>query len=301
MNATEPRRLHLVERAVEAMGTFGGGAKGGPAATPPPSPSNGPPTEEPSPAATHAALEPEPVVSLATLRQAGLAAAVNDARSRSSEEIKVVQHHISRAIRASEPRSERDRIVLVTSARPGEGKTFMALNIAASFALGDAMLAVLVDADGKQGSISDLMGIGGAPGLRALAADPALPVAGTLVPTAIDRLLVLPYGAAPTRGPERPSGTAIVAAIRRLSAELPQHAVILDAPPCLSTSDPSALAVVAGQVVMVVEAERTQKHEVEAALDMVEACPVLQLLLNKARLTVSNTFGAYSGGAYSTG
>lgn len=296
MSAPEPRRLHLVERAVEAMGSLGG-----PAAAPPPLPPEGPSPEEPSPAAAHAAPEPGPVVRLATLRQAGLAAAPNDARSRVSEEIKVVQHHISRAIRAAEPRSERDRIVLVTSARPGEGKTFTALNIAASFAAADAMPAVLVDADGKQGSISDLLGIGGAFGLRALAADPALPVDGALVPTAIDRLLVLPYGAAPTRGPERPSGTAIVAAIRRLSTALPQHAIILDAPPCLSTSDPSALAAVAGQVVMVVEAERTQKHEVEAALDMVEACPLLQLLLNKARLTVSNTFGAYSGGAYSAG
>ncbi|HEY8613579.1 MAG TPA: hypothetical protein VIL69_20155, partial [Roseomonas sp.] len=53
-------------------------------------------------------------------------------------------------------------------------------------------------------------------------------------------------------------------------------------------------ATVSGQVVLVVEAERTQRSEVEAALDLVEACPVLQLLLNKARLTESDTFGAYA-------
>jgi receptor protein-tyrosine kinase len=46
---------------------------------------------------------------------------------------------------------------------------------------------------------------------------------------------------------------------------------------------------------MVVEAERTQRAEVEAALDLVEACPNLQLLLNRAVLTANDTFGAYGG------
>jgi protein-tyrosine kinase len=68
--------------------------------------------------------------------------------------------------------------------------------------------------------------------------------------------------------------------------------LVLDSPPCLSTSDCSALAAVAGQVVLVVNAEKTLRNEVEAALDMLDACPLLQLLLNRVRLTVNDTFGA---------
>jgi len=44
---------------------------------------------------------------------------------------------------------------------------------------------------------------------------------------------------------------------------------------------------------MVVEAERTQRNEVEAAIDLVKLCPKITLLLNKIQTTSSNTFGAY--------
>ena len=44
---------------------------------------------------------------------------------------------------------------------------------------------------------------------------------------------------------------------------------------------------------MVIEAERTQRSEVEAALDLVRVCPNITMLLNKVQLTSSHTFGAY--------
>ncbi len=90
-------------------------------------------------------------------------------------------------------------------------------------------------------------------------------------------------------------GPMMTAALARLAAALPDHIIVLDTPPCLSTSDASILAPIVGQVVLVVEAERTQRAEVEAALDLVEACPNLQLLLNHAVLTANDTFGAYGG------
>lgn len=44
---------------------------------------------------------------------------------------------------------------------------------------------------------------------------------------------------------------------------------------------------------MVVEAERTQRNEVEAAIDLIKLCPKITLLLNKIQATTKNTFGAY--------
>ena len=115
-----------------------------------------------------------------------------------------------------------------------------------------------------------------------------------LVRTAILGLWVLPYRSAEPSGPDNPPSAAVAAALQRLVAAVPDHAVIVETPPCPAISDSSSLASIAGQVVMVVEAERTQQSEVEAALDMVEACPTLQLLLNKVRLTANDTFGAYA-------
>ena len=84
--------------------------------------------------------------------------------------------------------------------------------------------------------------------------------------------------------------------IRALAVAMPHHIIVLDAPPALATSDANALAPVVGQVVLVVQAEETPRDEVEAALDVVEACPSLHLLLNQTRFTANDSFGAY--GAY---
>jgi protein-tyrosine kinase len=301
MNEFPARRPHLVERAVEAMQGFDllspSPSPGPIAQAPPPKPPRPapPPGGEAAPEAAAAPADSTPAsISLDTLTRAGLATTPGGARSRISEEIGVVQHQIVRTMLAAEPGDSRSHLILIASARPGEGKTFNALNIAVSMAVSSAMPVVLVDADGKShGSLGGLLGLAEAPGLRTLAADPTLHPRRMLVPTAVPGLLFLPYGAPVPGGPEVPPSAAMAAALQRLATAMPHHAVIVDTSPCLSTSDTSSLAPIAGQVVMVVQAERTQRNEVEAALDIVEACPTLQLLLNRVRITANDTFGAY--------
>ena len=317
MNAAPKTRAHLVERAVEAMAgrslppapppstpspsgaataTLPPPTAAGPAAMPLP-----PPLPQPPPAAgTGGQLSP---IGVEQLSAAGLVVApVGTARSRLSEEIAVIQHAVLRTLKATRSSDGRNaRIIMVTSAKPGEGKTFISLNLAASLANSGTRPVVLIDVDGKAFSISRLLGHHDSPGIRILATDPTRLPASLLVPTAIRRLSLLPYGPLPAETPGIPPGQLVTAALLRLAAALPDHLFVLDTPPCLSTSDPGALAPIVGQVLMVVEAERTQRNEVEAALDMVEACPTLQLVLNRAVLTANDTFGAYGGyDAYAT-
>lgn len=308
MNAAPKTRAHLVERAVEAMGGSRPipPAPPSPAATapvlapsvlaPPPVASSPPPLPSPASAAPAGAVAFAPI-SVELLAKAGLVVApVGTARSRLSEEIAVIQHAVLRSLKATRSSDGRNaRIIMVTSAKPGEGKTFISLNLAASLANSGTRPVVLVDVDGKVFSISRLLGHQDTPGIRMLAAEASRAPAPMLVPTAIKRLSLLTYGPLPAEAPGIPPGQLVTAALLRLAAALPDHLFVLDTPPCLSTSDPGALAPIAGQVLMVVEAERTQKNEVEAALDMVESCPTLQLVLNRAVLTASDTFGAYGG------
>lgn len=320
MNAAPKSRAHLIERAVEAM--RGADALEGRAspATPPPAatgpapgstalPAESPPDVIARAAAAEAAARAAPasppradtaaphIIDRAALARAGLVIApIGTTRSRLSEEISIVQHNVLRTVKATRSADGRSgRLIMVTSARPGEGKTFISLNLAASLVVSGARPVVLVDADGKHLSVSRMLGVGDAPGLRALASEVGRSPASLLLPTEIKRLSLLPYGPALTDGPAIPPGQALTSALLRLTAALPDHLIVLDTPPCLSTSEPSVLAPIAGQVVMVVEAEKTQRNEVEAALDMVEACPTLQLVLNRATLTSNDTFGAYGG------
>ncbi|WP_158933320.1 hypothetical protein [Acidisphaera sp. S103] len=80
----------------------------------------------------------------------------------------------------------------------------------------------------------------------------------------------------------------------RASCRYADRLLILDAPPCLSTSDPAVLARVAGQILFVVEADRTQRDEIEASLDLIQACPTITMVLNKQQISSRYTFGAYS-------
>jgi receptor protein-tyrosine kinase len=295
---TAPKgRTHLVERAVEAMG--GMEARDLRPAAPPPAPPAQPaaqPAQPVRPAGAPAAPAVPPIP-LDVMIKAGLVAGPGGpGRSRISEEIAVTQHAVLRTVKATPSVDGRcGRMVMIASARPGEGKTFTALNLAAAIANSGARPVVLVDADGKHFSVTRQLGHAESAGLRMLAAEPSRTPQALLVPTAIPRLSFLPYGTHPPGQPVAAPAPMMTGALARLAAALPDHVIVLDTPPCLSTSDASILAPIVGQVVMVVEAERTQRAEVEAALDLVEACPNLQLLLNRAVLTANDTFGAYGG------
>ena len=250
------------------------------------------------------AAPPPPVIGLEQLRKAGFVVTGAGAmRSRVTEELGVIQHQVRRSVQTAEQTEGRiARLVLVTSAKPGEGKTFCSLNIAARLALGSSEQVLLVDADGKAtGSLTQLLGFDDTPGLRRLAVDPSQRPEPLLQQTAIERLSFLSYGPGAADATDLPSGQMLAHAAERLAAAFPGRILVFDTPPCLYTSEPTALAAVAGQVLLVVRAESTQRDEVEAALDMVESCPTLQLVLNRTRMVTKSTFGAYGYYGYYNG
>jgi protein-tyrosine kinase len=286
---TSPPQRSLAERAVEALGGVGvlRGDLAGVAPAPPPPP----PAEEvlPSPAPPA-----HPPISREALIAAG-GHSLQPGRSRCAEEMAVIQQQVLRTLRDVAPGGERcARLVLITSARPGEGKTFTALNLAAAIARHGTMPALLIDADGKRGSLTTLLGCAEAEGLRTLAARPDLPAASVVRPTEVARLRFVPFGvgaagAEASQAPEKALGDAL----NRIAAAFPTDILIVDAPPALATSEASTVAALAGQVLVVVRAEATQRSEVEAALDLLDACPVLQLVLNRTNGATPDSFGAY--------
>ncbi len=232
-----------------------------------------------------------PMISLEALERAGMVVA-RTARTRISEEYRIVIGRILRALRAEEGGGAHN-VLMVTSARPNEGKSFSALNLAGSIAQHGTDKVLLVDLDAKLKPMTAQLGMQDRIGLHDMILNPALRLEDLILSTAVTNLSFLPVG---TRAGETVDSTRvrpIPPTITRIARRFPKHLIVLDAPPCLSTSDPHTLAPHVGQVVMVVEAERTQRTEVEAAIDLVRVCPSITILLNKVRLTTSHTFGAY--------
>ena len=263
-----------------------------------------------------------PGLDMETLKQAGLALA-GPARTRILEEYRIAVGRILHILRSARSHPETGKsgagkseagkseagksqagesepgnpapgnLVMVTSAKPGEGKTFTALNLAASIARNGLGEVLLVDMDVRPTSLSARLGLTDRPGLYDLVATRALCIEDMRVGTAIGGLSCLPAGSRGATITEPGGGRPVSAALERLRRRFADHVIILDCAPCLSSSDPSTLAALADQIIMVVEAERTQRSELEASLELICTCPNITLLLNKVRLTTNHTFGAY--------
>ena len=230
-------------------------------------------------------------IDAATLRRAGMMDWAN-MRERLSEEFRIVQGQVLQAVANTAARATAfANLVMLTSAKPGEGKSFSALNLAGSLASCSHKPVILVDMDPQRCTLSTNLDVLAQPGLLDLAYNNQLPLADVLIDTALPKLRVLSAG---QPRPEMPSGgKPIVTALERLCRAHRDCLIVLDTPPCLSSSYPSMLAPSVGQVVMLVEAQRTQRAELESALDLIDACPTVMLLLNKVQMTASDTFGAY--------
>lgn len=215
-------------------------------------------------------------------------------RSRISEEFRLVQRQILRAAFGPGAEPGFSNLLLVTSARPGEGKSFTSLNLAGSIARQGDNHVLLIDADSKRDSVCYALGLAENCGLLDLVANPKLDPSPLIVKTPIDRLSILPVGRERERSAELFSTKEMTRLIQSLGRRYADRLLILDAPPCLSTSDPAVLAPVVGQILFVVEADRTQRDEVEASLDLIQACPNITLVLNKQQVSSRYTFGAYS-------
>jgi protein-tyrosine kinase len=233
-------------------------------------------------------------IDMAALERAGMID-WEQARSRISEEFRIVQRQVLRnSISPDVVEQGNANLVMLTSSRPGEGKSFISLNLAAGIARQQDHDVLLVDIDYKQDSICAALGLAGARGLLDLVTDPTLDPDEVIVRTDLKNLSILPIGRNGERSPELFASRQATRTIQSLGRRYSDRLVVLDSPPCLATSEPGVLASIVGQIVLVVEAEKTQREEVGAAMDLIHTCPTITLLLNKAQLSNRYTFGAYS-------
>jgi len=187
---------------------------------------------------------------------------------------------------------EHPNLIGVTSARAGEGKTFTACNLALSIASERNRTVLLVDADILRPSVANLLGFEGEQGLVDFLADDQMELADVLVSTNMPSLTLLPAGSKHHLSAELLAGDNMHRLTAEMSQRYPDRIVIFDAPPLLATTEARILAGLMGQVVMVVEAERTLQAHVKEALSLLNPNKISGFVLNKSRdLITSGYYG----------
>ena len=218
-------------------------------------------------------------------------------RSQLADEFRVLKRPIIKNAQGGlGPTVERSNCVMVTSALPSEGKSFLALNLAMSIASEVDSTVLLVDADVANPNLMKRMHLPATNGLLDLLTNKSMELADVLLRTNVEKLSLLPAGSAHRRATEMLASSAMAELVEQMATRYPDRILVFDSTPLLATTEARVLATHMGQIVMVVEADETTQGAVTEALETIEACPVVLMVLNK--VSRSEVGGYYGYGTY---
>jgi succinoglycan biosynthesis transport protein ExoP len=158
------------------------------------------------------------------------------------------------------------RMVLLTSARAGEGKTSVTLNLAITLAQGGRRV-VVVDADLRAGNCHSMLGLANHYGLVRLLNDD-LPLDVGLQRTAVDGLYLLSRGPFPRNPADLLGSDKMKTVLQSLRERF--DFVLIDSPPAIAVSDAALLAVQCDGVLLVLRAQKTSTEAVQRVVERLE-------------------------------
>ena len=185
------------------------------------------------------------------------------------------------------------RVIMITSALPGDGKTFTSVNLALSMALERDISVMLVDCDVAKRHVSEIAGIGEEKGLLDALVDESVDIESLVVQTDLRSLSILPAGRRVEGTAELLSSNRMRQLVNTLCARNPRRIVLLDSPPLLITNEGRALVKIAGQVVLVIRAGRTPRHAVQEAVALFDQQQAGGLILNQMAAGSSEAYYGY--------
>ncbi|MDP5131857.1 MAG: XrtA-associated tyrosine autokinase [Paraglaciecola sp.] len=228
---------------------------------------------------------------LLSLEQQGFVS-LSSQRRLINEEYRVVKRKlINNAFGTLAKTLHHPNLILVSSSRPGEGKTFSSINLALSIALEQDKTVLLVDADVLRPKVAKTLGVANQLGLTDYLLSEDVSVSDILLNTNVPRLKLI------TAGSPHHLSTELLASDRmlKLAAEFANRyadrIVILDAPPLLGVNETAVLAAMCGQGVVVVEENRSRIAEIEQSVALLPKQMAVGFLINKAHRNQGKGYG----------
>lgn len=158
----------------------------------------------------------------------------------------------------------------VSSPSPGDGKSFVASNLAMSFAEA-GFRTVLVDGDTRRGTLHGMFGVPRSPGLTDLLEN-TVRSSDIVRLTGHERLYLMPCGSAKRRSPELLTSPRLTQLVNELRGQF--DVVIFDTPPMAAGIDSYAISAAAGNVLIVLRIGQTDKKMAAAKLLLMDRLPI---------------------------
>ena len=184
------------------------------------------------------------------------------------------------------------KVIMVTSARPQEGKTTTSINTAIVLAQ-KGVRVLLIDADLRRPSVHKTLGMGPRSGLSNVLTGSATMQQTITVSPILPNLFILPAGTPPPN----PAELLASSNLRDLIAELRgmyDH-IVIDTPPTLSVTDAVVLSPRADATILVIRSGQTTKQALRRARDILMQvnAHVAGVLLNAVDLTSPDYYYYY--------
>ena len=184
-------------------------------------------------------------------------------------------------------------IIMVTSGRSSEGKTFTASNLALSITSEQDKTVLLVDADVLRPNILNTLGLERRQGLMEYLTGEVNDIADVLYPTNIDKLKIIPAGKSHHLSTELLASQKMHETINEFANRYSDRVVIIDTPPLIGITETAVLANFAGQAVVVVEEGKAKLNDVKNCIDRLNPEMAIGFVVNKSVHTDDDGTGYY--------
>jgi exopolysaccharide/PEP-CTERM locus tyrosine autokinase len=206
-------------------------------------------------------------------------------QSMEAEFFKILKTNILFPSKGNPPRS-----ILVTSAVPGEGKSFVTANLAISIANGIEDHVLLMDCDMRRPTIHSKFGIPGIVGLNEYLTK-GVPLSELLVNTVIDKLTILPVGGLPTNPTELLSSAHMKKLLDEVKQRYRDRFILVDSPPPQLTAETAALAKRVDGVLLVIKAGKTPRKLINEIIEQIGREKIIGVVLNWYDIPFTKYYG----------
>lgn len=204
------------------------------------------------------------------------------ARKHLANEYRQIKRTLLASIRkGKESDSRRENLISISSADPGEGRSFIALNLAMSLSLEAGHSVVLVDGNFENAHLSKMFGMADQAGLSNLLADDSLVATDIISATSFPGLAFLSAGTFHEKLNELLAEDHAAKFFETLAVDDPRRVFIFDSSPMMSSPTAQVLAGHLGQVLFIVKAGKTPQATVIDALEKLDRDRPIHIILNQ--------------------
>ena len=209
-----------------------------------------------------------------------------------AEQFKMLRTNLMFPVSGKSPRS-----IIVTSAAPSEGKSFVAANLAITIAQNIQEHVLLIDSDIRKPCIHKRFGFGDVPGLSEHLTE-GVPLSSLLLKTEVNKLSILPAGKPPHNPSELLTSQKMLRLLGEVRDRYNDRYVIIDTPPPKLTAETSAMSRKVDGVLLVVEYGVTPREMVADLVELIGKEKTLGIIFNKHHMILQGYYGFGKYGKY---